>query len=55
MMKGRSSGVKHNLISKVTDIIESTLEVNRDQIKIEIQELEEDNFAIGRVIAEELK
>lgn len=55
MMKGRSKHVKQNLIFAVTDVIESNLQIKRDQIKVEIQELEEGNFAVGGTIAEERK
>jgi len=55
MMKGRNKHVMQNLIIALTDVTESNLEVKRDQIKVEIQELEEGNFAVGGTIAEERK
>lgn len=51
MMEGRTTETRKKLMENLTESVQSTLHVDRSQIKVEIQELKEGNFSTGGEIA----
>lgn len=52
LMEGRSDSKKRTLIEKLTEVTANTLNIQTDQIRVELVELKEGNFAIGGKLAQ---
>jgi 4-oxalocrotonate tautomerase len=47
MLPGRTPGVKNKLISRVTDAVVTSLEVDPEQIRVLLYELPPEHWAVG--------
>jgi len=55
MLEGRSSEMKRKLIKKVTDAIVESLDVNPESVRVIINEVPKENFAVAGIPIEEYR
>jgi 4-oxalocrotonate tautomerase len=55
MLEGRSAGKKKKLLRKVTDAVVEALEVEPESVRIIINEIPKENFAVAGLPIEEFR
>ncbi|MCS7228703.1 MAG: 2-hydroxymuconate tautomerase [Candidatus Kryptonium sp.] len=55
MLEGRSSEMKRDLIKKVTDAVVESLGVNPESVRVIINEVPKENFAVAGLPIEEYR
>ncbi len=54
LLEGRDLATKKRLMREVTDLLEATLEVPRQSIRVMVREVPKSHFAVGGVPKDEL-